>query len=186
MPRIPLLDLQSNLTPEQRRAAEAMNARRGGRIPGPYRFFLHCPQLAELLEPVGELLRLKSAFPLRLSEFAILIAARALDCDYVFNAHTPFALKGGLKQAIVDAVAKGERPVFDQADEEAIYDYCMELAERHAVSDKSYKRVLDLCGAAGAVELSALVGYYAMMALTLLAHEMPLPAGVKPPLRPRQ
>ena len=186
MPRIPLLTLESKLTPEQRRVAEVMTSRRGGRIPGPYRFFLHCPQLAETLEPVGELLRLKSVFPLRLSEFATLIAARAWDCNYVFNAHAPIALKGGLAQPIIDALADGRRPAFDKTDEEAFYEYCTELLERRAVSDKSYARILDLYGEPGVVELTALIGYFSMVSMTLLAHEMPLPADAKPPLRPRR
>jgi len=32
------------------------------------------------------------------------------------------------------------------------------------------------------VELTALVGYYSMVAMTLNAHEIPLPAGAEPPL----
>ena len=33
------------------------------------------------------------------------------------------------------------------------------------------------------VELTALIGYYTMVAMTLNAHEIPLPDGAKPPLR---
>jgi 4-carboxymuconolactone decarboxylase len=36
----------------------------------------------------------------------------------------------------------------------------------------------------GVVELTALIGYYTMVAMTLNAHEFPLPAGVKPPFQP--
>jgi 4-carboxymuconolactone decarboxylase len=32
------------------------------------------------------------------------------------------------------------------------------------------------------VELTALIGYYTMVAMTLNAHEIPLPSGVEPPL----
>ena len=188
MPRIPLLSPEGDLTLEQRRAAKAILERRGEqRIPGPYRFFLHCPELAEILDPVGELLRLKSGFPLRLSELAILITARTWDCDYVFQAHAPHALKGGLTQSVIDALARGERPAFDRSDEEVFYDYCTELFERHAVSDKSYARAFELFGIPGVVELTALIGYFSMVAMTLLAHDMPLPAGVRPPLaRPKK
>jgi len=91
MPRIPLISPDSELTPVQRRVVDGILGRRGGRIPGPYRFALHCPELTELWHPLGELLRLRSTFPLRLSEFAILITARAWDCDYIFHAHKPFA-----------------------------------------------------------------------------------------------
>jgi 4-carboxymuconolactone decarboxylase len=74
----------------------------------------------------------------------------------------------------VDALVKGERPEFALGDEEAIYDYCMQLHERHAISDVAHARIVELFGVPGAVELTALFGYYVMVAMTLLAHEMPL------------
>ena len=37
-------------------------------------------------------------------------------------------------------------------------------------------------GVTGVVELTALVGYYSMVVMTLNAHEIPLPEGVAPPL----
>jgi 4-carboxymuconolactone decarboxylase len=186
MPRIPLLSTDSKFTPEQNRVLQGILGKRGGRIPGPYRFSLHCPELTEVWHPLGETLRLKSSFPLRLSEFAILITARQWDCDYIFNAHTAHALKGGLGQPVIDALARNERPSFQQADEEALYDYCAELFEQHAVSDRSYARALEIFGVPGVVELTALIGYYGMVAMTVLAHEMPLPDGATPPLTKRR
>ena len=38
--------------------------------------------------------------------------------------------------------------------------------------------------AAGVVELTAVVGYYTMVSMTLNAHEIPLPDGVAEPLSP--
>ena len=186
MPRIPLISPESDLTADQRRVVEGILGRRGGRIPGPYRFSLHCPEITELWHPLGEVLRLRSTFPLRLSEFAIVITARAWDCDYVFQAHAKNGVDNGLPQSVVDALARNERPVFEKEDEEAMYDYLMELHEKHAISDKTHARAKELFGIPGIVELTALSGYYGMVAMTLLAHGMPLPEGVKPPLKPRK
>lgn len=182
MSRIPLLSVDSELTAEQRRVVDGILAKRGGKIPGPYRLSLHCPALTEVWHPLGEMLRLRSSFPLRLSELAILITARAWACDYVFQAHSPFAREGGIKQSAIDALARGERPAFENADEQAVYDYCTELFENRAISDRSYAQAKELFGVPGVVELTALSGYYGMVAMTLVAHEMPLPEGVKPPL----
>jgi 4-carboxymuconolactone decarboxylase len=186
MPRIPLITPESDLSAEQKRVVEGILGRRGGRIPGPYRFSLHCPEITELWHPLGEVLRLRSTFPLRLSELAIIVTARAWDCDYVFQAHAKNGIDNGLSQAVVDALARNERPAFDKEDEEAIYDYLMELHAKHAISDKTHARAKALFGIPGIVELTALSGYYGMVAMTLLAHEMPLPEGVKPPLKPRK
>ncbi|MCC7485626.1 MAG: carboxymuconolactone decarboxylase family protein [Burkholderiales bacterium] len=179
MSRIPVITESSELTSAQRRVVDGILGRRGGRIPGPYRLSLHCPEVTEAWHPLGEALRLKSTFPLRLSEFTMIVAARAMDCDYVFNAHAPAAIKAGLSESIVDALVRDERPRFANADEEAIYDYCMQLHRHHAVSDAAHARARELFGIPGVVELTALFGYYVMVAMTLLAHEMPLQQDAK-------
>lgn len=182
MPRIPIITLESDLDPEQKRVLEGLLGRRGGRIPGPYRFTLHAPAVTEVMHPFGEMLRLQSTFPLRLSELVIIVTARMWDCDYVFQAHAPNGVKNGLPQSVVDSLARNERPLFEKDDEAAIYDYLTELFAKHAISDATHARAKALFGIPGIVELTALSGYYGVVAMQLLAHEMPLPDGVKPPL----
>lgn len=177
MARIPLFTETSEFNPVQRRVVDGILGRRGGRIPGPYRLSLHAPEVTEVWHPLGEKLRLNSCFPLHQSEFAILVTARCWDCDYVFNAHKKIATDAGLSQSIVDAMVKNERPKFDKPEEEAIYDYGVELFRKHAISDKSYNRVKDMFGIPATVELACLMGYYGMVAMTLLAHDMPLQEG---------
>jgi 4-carboxymuconolactone decarboxylase len=63
-----------------------------------------------------------------------------------------------------------------------IHDYAMELLDTHFVGETLYGRVRDMFGVSGVVELTALIGYYAMVALTLNAHEFGLPDGMAPPL----
>ena len=185
MARIPIITPESDLNPEQKRVLEQLLGRRGGRIPGPYRFTLHNPEITEFMHPFGELLRLRSSFSLRLSELAIIITARMWDSDYIFQAHAPNGVANGLPQSVVDSLARGERPKFEKEDEEAIYDYLTELFENHAISDRTHARAKELFGIPAIVELTALSGYYGLVAMQLLAHEMPLPEGVKPPLKPR-
>ena len=74
--RILIITPESDLNPEQRRVLEGLLDRRGGRIPGPYRFTLHCPEITGVWRPLGERLKMKGGFPLRLSEFVIVPAAR--------------------------------------------------------------------------------------------------------------
>ncbi len=182
MSRIPTFNESSDFNPAQRRVVDAILGRRGGRIPGPYRVSLHCPEITEVWHPLGEKLLLHSSFAPRLSEFVIILAARGMDCDYVFNSHMGHAVKNGLPQSVVDAMAQNRRPLFVQADEEAIYDFCSELSRQKVVSDATYQRALELFGAPGIVELTALLGYYTMVSMTVIAHQIPLPAGALPPL----
>ena len=177
--RIPVITPETELNPEQKRVLAGLLDRRGGRIPGPYRFTLHCPEITELMHPFGELLRLKSPFPLRVSEIAICATARAWDSDYIFTSHSQGALKAGVDLPVIEAMQRGERPVFKQADEEAVYDFTTELCVNHKISDATYQRTLKMYDVPKVVELSALIGYYSLVAATILAHEMPLPADAR-------
>lgn len=47
----------------------------------------------------------------------------------------------------------------------------------HAISDTSYDRAKEIFGIPAIVELSCLMGYYGMVALTLLSHQMPVQEG---------
>ncbi|OGA41377.1 MAG: hypothetical protein A3G24_06415 [Betaproteobacteria bacterium RIFCSPLOWO2_12_FULL_62_13] len=185
MPRIPLLPVES-LTPEQRRVYDAIKASsRDDRVGAPYQLALHCPEFLEKWQQIGALLRYRNSLPPRLSELAILVTARHWDCQYEWHAHEPHAIKGGLPAGVIDAIRSGKRPAFNDPDEEAIHDFCRELHETHFVSAHAYQRVLDRFGTVGVVELTALIGHYAMVAMALNAHDHGLPAGVAPPLPTR-
>lgn len=186
MPRIPL-PTSGNLTPEQRRVHDFVKGRsRDDRVGPPYQIALHCPAFLEKWQQVGEQLRYGTRLPPRLSELAILVTARHWDCQYEWLAHEPHARKGGLPGAVIESLRRGRPPVFEDPDDAAVYDYCRELHERHVVSGETYQRVLDRFGAAGAVELTALIGHYAMVAMMLNAHEYELPRDLAPPLPPRE
>ena len=77
------------------------------------------------------------------------------------------------------------RRKFSQSDEALVYHYSLELLERHVASDVRYNAALQLLQPVGMVELTALIGYYSMVALTLNAHEIPLPPDTAAPLPPR-
>ncbi len=183
MPRIPLHPMK-NPTPEQQRAYDTLIGL-VGRLGATKRLMLHCPELAEKLQRVGELLSYRNTLKPRLSELAIPVTPRHWDCQYAWYAHEPEAIKGGLSAAVIDSIRAGQRPVFDDPDEEAIYDYCCELHETHFVSGQVYQRVLDQLGTCGVVELTALLGYYGLVSMAINAHEYALPADVTPPLPTR-
>jgi 4-carboxymuconolactone decarboxylase len=184
MSRIPLFPLE-NMTAEQRRVYDAMVAGPRGAVVGPMRAALHRAELADKWQQLGEILRFRTSLPPRLSELAILITARHWSSQLEWQQHAPAAVKGGLALAIVESIRNAQRPQFANADEEVVYDYCVELHEKHSVSDRNYQRALDAFGVVGVVDLTALIGYYSMVAMTLIAHDVPLPAGERPQLPPR-
>jgi 4-carboxymuconolactone decarboxylase len=181
MSRLPLPDPEK-LTPEQRRAYDAIASGPRGGVRGPFAALLYVPELADRIQSLGEYLRFKSCFPTRLTELVVLLAARHQTCQYAWQAHEPQAQKAGLSQAIIDAVRERRRPTSMQPDETAVFDYTYELLSTGKVTDASYAAAEKLFDRRGTIELGALIGYYTMIGMTLIAHEVPLKSGMAPPL----
>src|SRR5439155_20235029 len=115
---------------------------------------------------------------------AILVTAQRSRCQLEWHLHEGFAEKAGVARAVIDDIHAGRRPTAAEPHMLAIYDYAAELQERRAVSEVTYRRAFDYWGVVGVVELTALIGYYTMVAMTLNAHEFLLPDGVQPPFEP--
>jgi 4-carboxymuconolactone decarboxylase len=171
MPRIPLPSLDS-MTPEQRQVHKAIGDLRGGHIPMPYRPALHNPELADKWQQLGELLRYRTSLPQRLSELAVLAVAHCHRSQYIWAAHEPVARKAGISTAIIDAISAGEQPPFANADEQAVYRFSTELLETRSVTELQHVQALSALGVTGLVELTALLGYYVMVAMMLNAHDL--------------
>jgi 4-carboxymuconolactone decarboxylase len=67
-----------------------------------------------------------------------------------------------------------------------VYDFCSELFRDKAVSDTSFKAVVDRFGEPGVIDLIAACGYYSIVSMVLNVDRHPLPAGERPPLKPLQ
>jgi 4-carboxymuconolactone decarboxylase len=181
MPRIPLVS-EASMTDEQRRVYDAMvhGPRRSPPV-GPLAAAMHRPELAEAWSALGLVLRFNSSFQPRLREFVILLVGRFWDCQFEWFSHEAEARKAGLSAESIETLRQGGA-TFAASDEQAIHDYAIELLRHHHASDATYQPVLAAYGPAGIVELTALIGYYAMVALTLNAHEIGVPDGAQPPL----
>ena len=181
MPRISLVS-PANMNDEQRRVHDAMmSGQRRSPPVGPLAAAMHRPELAEKWSELGLVLRFNSSFEPRLREFVILLTGRHWDCQFEWFSHEAEARKAGLSEQSIETLRHGGHN-FQAADEQAIHDYAIELLRHHHVGDAIYQRILASYGTAGIVELTALIGYYAMVALTLNAHEIGVPEGAKPPL----
>jgi 4-carboxymuconolactone decarboxylase len=181
MPRIPLVS-EGNMTDAQRRVYDAMmhGPRRSPPV-GPLAAAMHRPDLAEAWSALGLVLRFNSTLPPRLREFVILLVGRHWDCQFEWFSHEGEARKAGLSAQSIETLRQGGAQ-FAAPDEQAIHDYATELLRHHHATDATYQAVLAAYGTAGIVELTALIGYYAMVALTLNAHEIGVPEGATPPL----
>lgn len=172
------------MTPEQKKVADAIMSGPRKRLAGPFNAWLRSPVIADRLQKVGEYLRFNSSLPPRLNEFAILITARAWNAQYEWYAHHILAMKAGLDPKVAEELAEGKRPSTMQPDEAVIYDFSTQLRRNKQVDDATYKAMLDKFGEQGIVDLIAVNGYYDTVSMTLNVAQVPLPAGVPTPLKP--
>jgi 4-carboxymuconolactone decarboxylase len=177
MDRLPPLNLDT-LSERQKEIYAAIAAGPRGSVRGPFPAWIRSPELADRGQKLGEFCRFHTAFDDRLSELAILMCARFWTAQYEWYAHAAMARKGGLADAIIDAIAKRERPAMAD-DEAAVHDFCQELHRDHNVSDATYQRVMDQFGERGVVELIGISGYYTMVSMTLNVANVRLPDGEK-------
>ena len=180
--RLPLIP-QEHFTPEQQALVAAIGSGPRGqfKMSGPFFCYLHAPGFGELAQKLGAHCRFGTSVPPRLSEFAILVTAQHWKSHYEWAAHAPIAEKQGVKPETIRDLRAGRAPKKAPKDELAIYAFAKELYRDKRVSDRTYKGVNALLGDSGTVELVGLLGYYAMVAMTLDVFRMPVPEGTPLP-----
>ncbi|MEQ8699371.1 MAG: carboxymuconolactone decarboxylase family protein [Bauldia litoralis] len=166
-----------NLTPEQQKAADDIVGGPRGSIRGPFVPWLNSPELAGRAQRLGEFARYHTSLPERLKELAILVTARHWAAQFEWWAHAPLAIDAGLAESVVAAIADHQTPDFVAEDEAAIYAFCSELYTNRRVSDATYRAVAAHVGDKGAVELVGVLGYYALVSMTLNVFEVEVPGG---------
>ncbi|MBD94368.1 MAG: carboxymuconolactone decarboxylase [Acidobacteria bacterium] len=173
----------ADMTTEQRQAVAGYAATRNTSVfEGPFVPLLRSPELLDRVQRVGEYLRYRNALPRRLSEMAILIAARHWSQQFEWNVHTADATTAGLADLIITAISEGRRPSPLEEDEAAVYDFCLELLHNKSVSDATYGRALALAGDQGVIDLVGLLGYYSLLAMVMNTARTPIRDDVTPTL----
>ncbi len=159
----------------QKKAAEDFLAARKQPVFGPFAVMMRSPELMSQARAMGDYLRYKSAIGNTLSELVILVTARESGQDYEWHVHAPIAVKQGIKQEIVDAIADGRRPSGMSEDEEICYNFSTELHRNKRVSDATYDRAVKRFGEKGAMDIVGINGYYTLLAMAMNTSRMPIP-----------
>jgi 4-carboxymuconolactone decarboxylase len=171
------------MTEAQKKAAAEYKAIRGAEPAGPpWSVVLRVPGLLVPTLQVRMHYLNDSALDQRLTEFAILIAARRWTNNFEFNAHSGAAAKAGLKPEIIAAITEGRRPERMADDEEILYDFCVELYSNQSVSDPTYARAVAKFGEPGVVEMAGIEGYYTYLAMIMNAARITIAPNAAPPL----
>ena len=179
MPRLGEID-RARLSDEQRRVADQIQSGPRGGLAGPFWPWLRSPGLADRAQKLGEFVRFNSTLSQRLFELAVLVTAQHWKAQFEWYAHAPLARKAGLGEDIITAVQAGTRPKFANADEAAVYYFATELYARRRVGDAAYAAALAHLGEQGVVELVGILGYYALVSMTLNVFGIEVRQGAPP------
>lgn len=147
-----------------------------GVLIGPLRAALHNPNLADRWQKLGQVLRFETTLPAYLNELAILMAARRWNSSLEWAIHARDGEKAGLSKEWIGSIKVGELPDFSMdPDAKDVYEFSRQLLINGDVEQSIYTAVMTRWGEVGVVELSSVIGYYSMVAMTLNVHNVPIP-----------
>jgi 4-carboxymuconolactone decarboxylase len=146
-----------------------------GGLAGPFNAMLYAPSVGHALQELGAAIRFRTKLTPRVRELAILVVAQAWDCGYEQASHEPIGREAGLTGPELEALRSGQDPKFADDTEQAAYSATRALVGARDLDDQEYAAVTAALGEEGLVELSTLVGYYAMLALQLRIFRVPVP-----------
>jgi 4-carboxymuconolactone decarboxylase len=170
----------TSMTPEQEAAANVVKAGPRGAVRGPFAVLLNSPGAFSAAQGLGAYLRFESSLPANLRELAILATARHWRQDYEWRVHAAIARDAGVSDRTIDSLATGKTVVDLSPEEAVVHSFCRQLHRTNNVDDDTFTAAEQLLGPAGVIDLCALCGYYAMLAMVMNVARNPVPATPSP------
>ncbi len=110
MSRLPNLTSRDELPAGLAETYDRIAELRGGQLSGPYGILIHSPELAERAAGLSRYVRWNSDLTPGQRETAIIVAARELDAELMWNAHVRLAREGGVREAVIEGDRASHRP----------------------------------------------------------------------------
>ena len=143
---------------------------------------INSPEMRKRANHLVFYFREESELPQNIQEMAMILTARAKDCQYIWFAHAARARKEGISDAFVDALRDRKPLPKLEGAEQIVVNYATELFGTNRVSDSTFKAAIDHFGAQLLTELTTMMGYYSMLALNVNAFDVDVPTGGEPPM----
>ena len=141
----------------------------------PFKIYMRSPELADKVEAVSDYVRWGTGLQPRLTELAIMITARQWSSQWIWRGHYRAAVRGGLDPSVGADIATGKQPEKMKEDEALLYNYATEMYRDKAVSDATFNAAVKQFGEKGLIDLVATMGYYDMVAMTLITAKAVVP-----------
>jgi 4-carboxymuconolactone decarboxylase len=175
-PRVAPITARSELPAEHQAVAAAVE-KVYGEIRGPWGMLLHSPKLAARVLPLVSFFHHESIVEGRLRSVAILTAVREFDAEYVWAAQAAAARRNGVREELIELIrAQGDLGKLP-AEEQEIVTYTRQLMRTNRVDLAIFDALKNRHGTQWLVELTAVMGYFALVSGIANAFEVPAPPG---------
>ena len=164
----------AQMTGEQKEAYSYLMDGPRGRLPGPYKVWIHNPKLVHAADPLGRHFTPgQYSLTEREREIAVVVITNKWASDYPATAHEKRGKEVGLTAAQVEAIAAGLPTSFEDPREQAVYEVSVSLAINRIVTQGLHDRAVALLGHPGVSDLVSLMGYYTAVSLTMNFYAVP-------------
>ncbi len=162
------------MTAEQKAAYSYLIDGPRGRLPGPYKVWIHNPKLVHAADPLGRHFTPgEYSLTEREREIAVVVITTKWNSDYPAAAHEKRGREAGLSAAAVEAITAGLPTSFTDPREQAVYEVAISLAHNRIVSQGLHDRAVNLLGHPGVSDVITLIGYYTAVSLTMNFYAVP-------------
>jgi 4-carboxymuconolactone decarboxylase len=162
------------MTPEQREGYRFLVDGPRGRLPGPYKVWVHNPKLVHAAAPLGQHFTPgQSSLTEREREIAVVVITSKWQSAYPTAAHEKRGKEVGLPARTVEAIIVGLPASFSDEREQVVYEVAMALAGGRLLSQGLYDRAVKTLGHESVTDMIVLMGYYTAVALTMNFYAVP-------------
>jgi len=162
------------MTPEQQEGYRFLIDGPRGRLPGPYKVWVHNPKLVHAAEPLGQHFTPgQSSLTEREREIAVVVITSKWHSAYPAAAHEKRGKEVGLPAATVEGIIAGLPASFADAREQVVYEVAMALAGGQLISQGLYDRAVKVLGHERVTDIIVLMGYYTAVSLTMNFYAVP-------------
>ena len=164
------------MSAEMREAFDFTLALRG-LVPGPHRIWLTNPRLSQTIVPTGAYFQTDSTLSKTEIEIVTNIINGRWGAAYANYEHEHIATTlGQLPAETVQRLIAGLPVTFTEPRQQVVYELASALAQARVVPLGLFRRAQELLGDSGIVDVTALMGWFTTVCLTLMAFDVPADA----------
>jgi 4-carboxymuconolactone decarboxylase len=160
--------------PEEMKQAYDYTLKLRGLVPGPHKIWLANPKLSRTIVPAGAYFQTDSTLTKAEIEIVTNIINGRWGSAYANYEHEKIGIEQGhLAPEKVAALIAGLPASFDDDRQQVVYELASALAAARVVPQGLFRQARDLLGDAGIVDVTALMGWFTVVSLTLMAYDVP-------------